>query len=188
MCEYLSFCSEWKEGDGVQVYASRNLRGHSETTQLWNLSPDARRWSWENDGENNLVLAHGQAITPDTERERIEILRQWPNRAELTTHLFGRLIANDKLDLGGGLSLDGCTGLTQLPDGLSVGGYLSLYGCTGLTTLPDGLSVGGDLSLSGCTGLTTLPDGLSVGGYLSLSGCTGLNAAQEAALRKMAKR
>jgi hypothetical protein len=53
--------------------------------------------------------------------------------------------------VGGYLYMNGCTGLTALPDGLSVGGYLYLRGCTGLTALPDNLSVGGDLYLNGCT-------------------------------------
>ena len=75
---------------------------------------------------------------------------------------------------GGGLDLNGCTGLTQLPDNLTVGGGLYLSGCTGLTQLPDNLTVGGWLDLGGCTGLTQLPDNLTVGGGLYLSGCTGL--------------
>ena len=33
------------------------------------------------------------------------------------------------------------------------GGWLDLNGCTGLTALPDNLMVGGLLNLSGCTGL-----------------------------------
>ena len=75
---------------------------------------------------------------------------------------------------GGDLYLNGCTGLTQLPDNLTVGGSLDLGRCTGLTQLPDNLTVGGDLYLNGCTGLTELPDNLTVGGWLDLSGCTGL--------------
>ena len=35
---------------------------------------------------------------------------------------------------GGYLYLNGCTGLTSLPEGLTVGSYLSLEGCTGLTS------------------------------------------------------
>jgi hypothetical protein len=36
-------------------------------------------------------------------------------------------------------------------NGMSVGGYMDLNGCTGITALPDNLSVGGDLYLNGCT-------------------------------------
>ena len=85
----------------------------------------------------------------------------------------------ENLSVGGCLSLDGCTGLTALPENLSVEGYLSLNGCTGLTALPENLSVEGYLSLNGCTGLTALPENLSVGGSLSLDGCTGLTALPE---------
>jgi hypothetical protein len=76
----------------------------------------------------------------------------------------------------GWLDLNGCTGLTTLPEGLKVGGWLDLNGCTGLTTLPEGLKVGWWLDLNGCTGLTTLPEGLKVGWSLFLTRCTGLKA------------
>lgn len=58
--------------------------------------------------------------------------------------------------VGLSLHLNGCTGLTELPEGLSVGGWLNLSGCTGLTELPEGLSVGKSLYLNGCTGLTNV--------------------------------
>ena len=77
-------------------------------------------------------------------------------------------------DNGGSLDLEGCTGLTSLPDGLAVGGSLDLEGCTGLTSLPDGLAVSGNLYLRGCTGLTSLPEGLTVSGSLYLCGCNGI--------------
>ena len=70
------------------------------------------------------------------------------------------------------LDLEGCTGITSLPDGLTVGGYLDLEGCTGITGLPEGLTVGGSLYLHG-TGITSLPDGLTVGDWLYLHG-TGI--------------
>ena len=79
----------------------------------------------------------------------------------------------------GALSLDGCTGLTALPENLSVGGDLSLNGCTGLTALPENLYVGGNLYLRHCTGLTALPENLYVGDSLYLDGCTGLTALPE---------
>ncbi len=78
--------------------------------------------------------------------------------------------------MGRYLDLEGCTGLTALPENLSVGRYLDLRGCTGLTALPENLSVRGSLRLSRCTGLTALPENLSMGGYLELRGCTGLTA------------
>ena len=81
--------------------------------------------------------------------------------------------------MGGYLDLEGCTGLTALPEHLSVGGYLDLRDCTGLTALPENLSVTGNLDLRGCTGLTALPEHLSVGGYLDIEGCTGLTALSE---------
>ena len=43
---------------------------------------------------------------------------------------------------GGSLDLDGCTGLTALPDNLTVGDLLYIAECTGLTALPDNLTVG----------------------------------------------
>ena len=42
---------------------------------------------------------------------------------------------------GGSLYLDGCTGLTALPDNLPVVSLIYLDGCTGLTELPDNLPV-----------------------------------------------
>ena len=78
---------------------------------------------------------------------------------------------------GGSLYLEGCTGITSLPDGLTVGGTLDLEGCTGITSLPDGLTVGGYLDLRG-TGITSLPDGLTVGGSLDLRG-TGITDASK---------
>jgi len=72
------------------------------------------------------------------------------------------------------LDLDGCTGLTDLPDNLEINGYLSLMDCTGLTRLSTGLKVGKSLYLNGCTGLTDLPAGLEIGGSLQLDDCTGL--------------
>ena len=85
----------------------------------------------------------------------------------------------EHLSVGGFLDLRGCTDLTALPEHLSVRGGLYLRGCTGLTALPEHLSVGKALYLSDCTGLTALPEPLSVGGGLSLSGCTGLTALPE---------
>ena len=35
--------------------------------------------------------------------------------------------------MGDSLYLEGCTGITSLPDNLTVGGYLDLEGCTGIT-------------------------------------------------------
>ena len=57
------------------------------------------------------------------------------------------------------------------------GGSLYLEGCTGITALPDNLTVGGSLDLRG-TGITALPDNLTVGGYLDLRG-TGITARHE---------
>ena len=82
----------------------------------------------------------------------------------------------DGLTVGGWLDLQGCTGITSLPDGLTVGGSLDLQGCTGITSLPDGLTVGRSLNLRDCTGITSLPDGLTVGGWLNLRGCTGITS------------
>ena len=64
--------------------------------------------------------------------------------------------------------------LKKTKNGYRYSGSLDLEGCTGLTSLPENLSVGGSLNLEGCTGLTSLPENLSVGGYLNLEGCTGL--------------
>ena len=104
-------------------------------------------------------------------------------------------IKNNKPYYAGDLDLDGCTGITSLPDNLTVGGYLDLDGCTGITSLPDNLTVGGYLDLDGTgitslpdnltvggslylrdTGITSLPDNLIVGGYLDLDGCTGITS------------
>ena len=57
---------------------------------------------------------------------------------------------------GGSLDLEGCTGITALPEGLTVGGSLYLRG-TGITALPEGLTVGGSLYLRG-TGITNPGD------------------------------
>ena len=105
---------------------------------------------------------------------------------------------------GGSLDLEGCTGITTLPDNLTVGGYLDLRGTgittlpdnltvggsldlrgTGITTLPDNLTVGGSLYLEGCTGITTLPDNLTVGGSLDLEGCTGITTRERAKVKKL---
>ena len=48
-----------------------------------------------------------------------------------------------------------------------MGGFLSLDGCTGLTALPENLSVGGSLYLNGCTGLTALPNWITTMGLTS---------------------
>ena len=45
----------------------------------------------------------------------------------------------------GNLDLEGCTGITSLPEGLTVGRSLYLEGCTGITSLPNGLKVGGNI-------------------------------------------
>ena len=84
-------------------------------------------------------------------------------------------VKDGHLHCGGNLDLEGCTGITSLPDNLTVGGYLDLEGCTGITSLPDNLTVGGNLYLEGCTGITSLPDNLTVGGYLYLRG-TGITS------------
>ena len=84
-------------------------------------------------------------------------------------------IKNNKPYYAGDLDLDGCTGITSLPDNLIVGEYLDLDGCTGITSLPDNLTVGGSLYLRD-TGITSLPDNLTVGGYLDLEGCTGITS------------
>ena len=81
-------------------------------------------------------------------------------------------VQDGNLHYGGSLDLEGCTGITSLPEGLTVGGDLDLRG-TGITSLPEGLTVGGYLDLEGCTGITSLPEGLTVGGYIDLRG-TGI--------------
>ena len=126
MCQYLSFLSTRTDGEGVQVFSTGRFREHAETSQLWGLPDDARRWAWEQDGAENLVLSHGQNLTPQREAERLEILRLWPTREELTLYLLGRLVAADKV--GGGLYLSGCP-IKALPEGLKVGGGLYLSGC-----------------------------------------------------------
>ena len=77
---------------------------------------------------------------------------------------------------GENLDLEGCTGITSLPEGLTVGGALYLLD-TGITSLPEGLTVGGALDLRG-TGITSLPEGLTVGGALYLRG-TGITSLPE---------
>jgi len=94
----------------------------------------------------------------------------------LTEHRWDGSKLPNGLKVGGGLYLQGCTGLTSLPNGLKVGESLILEGCTGLTSLPKGLKVGYSLDLEGCTGLTSLPKGLKVGWSLYLDGCTGLTS------------
>ena len=84
-------------------------------------------------------------------------------------------IKNNKPYYDGDLDLEGCTGITSLPDNLTVGGDLDLEGCTGITSLPDNLTVGGYLDLRD-TGITSLPDNLTVGGGLDLEGCTGITS------------
>ncbi len=180
MCEYLSFVSVWDDGKGLQAYSNTSLSGHAEAPQLWGLPDDALRWSWEADGEENLRLSHGHETTPETERARLEVLRLWPTRENLTNYLVAALWRGGKV--GRHLYLGGCTGLTALPPGLHVGGSLDLGRCTGLTALPDGLSVGGDLDLGRCTGLTALPDGLSVRGDIYLP-----KHLQRQAFRELAK-
>ena len=53
---------------------------------------------------------------------------------------FGSLEA---VGVNGHLFLDGCRGLTELPDGLKVDGHLFLNYCTGITKLPEDLQVEG---------------------------------------------
>lgn len=97
MCEYLSFVTTWEEGRGLQVYSNRSLCGHAEATQLWGLPDDALRWSWEADGEENLRLSHGHETTPETERARLEVLRLWPTRENLTNYLVSRRVLSCRL-------------------------------------------------------------------------------------------
>ena len=59
-----------------------------------------------------------------------------------------------KIKVEENLDLEGCTGITSLPDNLTVGGWLDLRG-TGITSLPDNLTVGGPLYLRG-TGITDI--------------------------------
>ena len=61
-------------------------------------------------------------------------------------------VIEGKINYKGSLDLEGCTGITSLPDNLTVGGSLDLRG-TGITSLPDNLTVGGYLDLRG-TGIT----------------------------------
>ena len=49
-----------------------------------------------------------------------------------------------RMDADGSLDLEGCTGITSLPEGLTVGGSLYLRG-TGITSLPEGLKIRGNL-------------------------------------------
>ena len=146
MCQFLSFVTRWKEGNGLQVYAAPSLRGHGEAVSTWGLQKhDVFKFAWETEGEDNLVLSHEQTPTPDAERVRLEVLRLWPQRSDLVMYLIGKLLDAGKL--GGDLNLHGCVGLTALPEDLTVGGSLNLYGCVGLTALPEGLTVGGDVCL-----------------------------------------
>ena len=47
--------------------------------------------------------------------------------------------------------------LKKTKNGYRYSGSLDLEGCTGLTSLPENLSVGGSLNLEGCTGLIDYP-------------------------------
>lgn len=125
MCQFLSFVTRWKEGNGLQVYAAPSLRGHGEAVSTWGLQKhDVFKFAWETEGEDNLVLSHEQTPTPDAERVRLEVLRLWPQRSDLVMYLIGKLLDAGKL--GGDLFLYGCVGLTALPEGLTVGGDLYL--------------------------------------------------------------
>ena len=100
--------------------------------------------------------------------------------------------------VSGDLYLDGCVGLTALPEGLSVRGEtflhrcpdirtfpdrmgmlhggLRIVGCAGLVSLTEGLRIGRMLRLADCPVLAALPSGIRVGGDLVVSGCPALTS------------
>jgi hypothetical protein len=91
------------------------------------------------------------------------------------------------------LNLEGCTGLTSLPESLGsmpACTKLDLHGCTGLTSLPESLGnmpACTTLNLTNCTGLTSLPESLGsmpACTELFLQGCTGLTSLPESLNRK----
>ncbi len=82
----------------------------------------------------------------------------------------------DELHIEGDLNLKGCTNLRAIPERLYLGGNLILEGCRSLIGLPRGLEIKGDLTLNGCTNLAALPKGLKVAGNLNIKDCTSLKA------------
>ncbi len=164
MCDFLSGLIS---SDGKTVYV-RDLRHHEKTAEICALKPEQyREWEWTGSGEESLRVRVHESSTHNENYYRASILGRWQTRESLLGWLFTDAKFCDWVSgVGGYLDLDGCTGLTSLPDGLSVGGNLYLGDCTGLTALPDGLSVGGYLDLRGCTGLTAMPECLGVGGNI----------------------
>jgi len=81
----------------------------------------------------------------------------------------------DDIDIDHGLSLDGCTQLSSIPSYLYVKGYLSLSSCDSLSSLPESLNVG-NLNLSNCKNIRSLPDKIKIRGSLLLSGCYQLES------------
>jgi len=72
------------------------------------------------------------------------------------------------------LDASDCSQLTQLPENLKLqGGGLYLQGCSGLTALPDNMGEVTGLDLKGCSGITALPEGLTVTSWMDISG-TGI--------------
>lgn len=109
-------------------------------------------------------------------------IRECPNLKALPEQLVvGNLLASytDLQSIPAGvqvkfkLDLEGCTSLTQLPEGFKVGS-LVLRDCVQLTRLPENLQVF-FLDVSGCSNLQQLPESATVqGGHVVLRGCSRL--------------
>ena len=180
----VQFEIEPTEASGQQVSFSVGTVGASNGVgkSSTHAEPSSKSDNNNGDGKNHIPQSGTPSYPSETKSlgDRSAIQTNKITSIELRKLILEKKFSNDvRYQVEGELYLDGCTGLTALPENLSVGGDLSLDGCTGLTALPENLSVGGDLSLDGCTGLTALPENLSVGSFLSLDGCTGLTALPE---------
>jgi hypothetical protein len=93
MCQYPSFVSTWKEGCGLQVFASPTLESHAGAIahhKLDEAEPTLLRWNVELPG-GAVVLSHDQGETGETARTLAEMQRLWPMRDKLLVHLVSGL-------------------------------------------------------------------------------------------------
>jgi len=147
VCDFMSFYVGWKG----EIYVG-DFRSHASAEEAHNLSEALKSSKrppvpaeWTEEDPDALSVRVPDSIDRDEAYYKALVLGEYESRVDLILSVL------KSSRFGGGLNLEGCTGLTTLPDGLSVGRSLYLRGCTGLTALPDGLSVGGGLNLRGCT-------------------------------------
>jgi hypothetical protein len=169
MCDFLSFIIRRKEGQGLEILATKDLTSHSDIEREFKLTDEMENCfeaEWTGNAPKHLVIRFPDTINAGSqEKIRSWVLGQYKNRNALLSYLLSTMDfskQSDNLSLAGLESADGLT----LPQ--SIGGGLDLRGLQSADGLTLPQSIGGGLDLAGLQSADGLTLPQSIGGWLHM--------------------